>query len=537
MRLRLKKIGWLWLLGLLWGPMAHAQLLQYSNEAYTPQRTNPAWGAGKPTHRMGVQYRYNASAANLGFHTARASGNYIILAKRNAPFISLSGAVLQDQERPLGVFEKQEVTGAFSMGIPIAKGVILSAGLQGHWQQESVSLSPLTTGSQYLPERGYDPGLGNGETFGDMQHQYWSYSTGLLLTSYDRHLLTPIHMVGLAFYDLNRPPLSFLNGSDRRSPTMVAQAAYTIYRQGDFLVRPDVMWQSNGELTSTTIGMGWGYQFNERGKRGEGWLHTRYRWNEVAMVGITVRQEAITLGYTYDFAIARSNNGLHHAGAHEIAFSYDLAQATDWWWRTVGRTPRDREGIVWPKLNIEWPKINWPKWLRRKKPRSRRPRRTPPTEEQPEPEEEGVGAPADSTTGPQGAVEIGEITPYDLEPDTVILEDIVKHFYFETNQAELDTSALQYLDSLLVSLKENEEWLIDIIGHTDNVGEPELNMQLSRERALSVGWYLAKEGVSRRRIRVRGRGETEPLESNDTEEGRSNNRRVQITIYRVPPKE
>ena len=69
-----------------------------------------------------------------------------------------------------------------------------------------------------------------------------------------------------------------------------------------------------------------------------------------------------------------------------------------------------------------------------------------------------------------------------------------------------------------------------IIGHTDNVGGMDKNMQLSYSRAMSVKNYLTQKGIENNRIEAIGKGPTEPRASNDTPEGRLMNRRVEVKI-------
>jgi OOP family OmpA-OmpF porin len=71
---------------------------------------------------------------------------------------------------------------------------------------------------------------------------------------------------------------------------------------------------------------------------------------------------------------------------------------------------------------------------------------------------------------------------------------------------------------------------IDIIGHTDSIGPAEYNMDLSVRRAESVRDYLVSEGVDAGIIDVSGEGETNPIASNDTAEGRAQNRRVEVNV-------
>ncbi|HUH11565.1 MAG TPA: OmpA family protein, partial [Longimicrobiales bacterium] len=70
-----------------------------------------------------------------------------------------------------------------------------------------------------------------------------------------------------------------------------------------------------------------------------------------------------------------------------------------------------------------------------------------------------------------------------------------------------------------------------VVGHTDAVGSDDYNQALSERRAQAAADFLVTQGVSRTAIRTVGRGETEPIASNDTPEGRQMNRRVEVAIF------
>lgn len=92
------------------------------------------------------------------------------------------------------------------------------------------------------------------------------------------------------------------------------------------------------------------------------------------------------------------------------------------------------------------------------------------------------------------------------------------------------------LDQVAQSLQEYPNSLVDVYGHTDLTGSDAYNQTLSENRARTVANYLISRGVSAARIRSRGFGETMPVASNDTDEGRSKNRRVEIKIVPVTQK-
>jgi outer membrane protein OmpA-like peptidoglycan-associated protein len=102
---------------------------------------------------------------------------------------------------------------------------------------------------------------------------------------------------------------------------------------------------------------------------------------------------------------------------------------------------------------------------------------------------------------------------------------------FPFDSAELQTEGRSNLRRLADSLQENPRTDVLIVGHADSVGRPDYNQQLSQRRARAAADYLATQDVGRGRLLTAGKGESEPIASNDTEEGRRRNRRVEIAIY------
>jgi len=80
-------------------------------------------------------------------------------------------------------------------------------------------------------------------------------------------------------------------------------------------------------------------------------------------------------------------------------------------------------------------------------------------------------------------------------------------------------------------LKEYPDTELLVVGHTDNVGSNSFNQTLSKKRAAAVSNYLAALGIYNRRLEIQGKGESQPITSNETDVSRSQNRRVEIAIY------
>ncbi len=101
---------------------------------------------------------------------------------------------------------------------------------------------------------------------------------------------------------------------------------------------------------------------------------------------------------------------------------------------------------------------------------------------------------------------------------------------FATNSADLNAGFFEVLNSVAVVLKEFDKTVIEVAGHTDSTGSADYNQQLSERRANAVASYLKTRDILADRIITVGEGETRPVASNDTPEGRQQNRRVELTL-------
>ena len=101
---------------------------------------------------------------------------------------------------------------------------------------------------------------------------------------------------------------------------------------------------------------------------------------------------------------------------------------------------------------------------------------------------------------------------------------------FEFDSYNINANFYDVLNSVVLVLKEYEKTLINVYGHTDSIGSDFYNQTLSERRAASVGQYLFSHGILNMRIITQGFGETRPIASNDTEEGRQLNRRVELEL-------
>lgn len=104
---------------------------------------------------------------------------------------------------------------------------------------------------------------------------------------------------------------------------------------------------------------------------------------------------------------------------------------------------------------------------------------------------------------------------------------------FAFNSANIDPQFYPVLNDVAAVLREYNQTVVEVAGHTDNIGSDEFNQRLSEQRAGAVAQYLQAQGVQQERLITVGGGKRYPIASNDTEAGRAANRRVEITLVPV----
>ncbi len=122
-----------------------------------------------------------------------------------------------------------------------------------------------------------------------------------------------------------------------------------------------------------------------------------------------------------------------------------------------------------------------------------------------------------------------DLTRQKLEPGKIIQ---LKNIYFEFDKDELMPRSFVELNKLLKIMRDNPKLVIEIMGHTDALGYDAYNLDLSRRRAESVLKFLLENKINKNRLRSHGEGEAKPIASNETDEGRAQNRRVEFVVVK-----
>ncbi len=139
-----------------------------------------------------------------------------------------------------------------------------------------------------------------------------------------------------------------------------------------------------------------------------------------------------------------------------------------------------------------------------------------------------IQTPSQKAAQPDTA-QIKSVAPVAIEPVAerkFVLSDVL----FDHNSPTLKKDFTSQLDTLVEILQKNQSLQVMIVGHTDYTGREAYNIRLSTSRAEAVGLYLIDNGIEQSRIRFEGRGSSQPIAENTSEEGRQKNRRVEIIL-------
>ena len=109
---------------------------------------------------------------------------------------------------------------------------------------------------------------------------------------------------------------------------------------------------------------------------------------------------------------------------------------------------------------------------------------------------------------------------------------ILNHLIFSQGKSVIDPKSYPELDEVVQMMKENTRIEIQLEGHTDNVGSPKANLELSQSRVDAVKKYMVEKGIAKGRIQTKAFGGSQPLANEMTPEARAKNRRVEMRILK-----
>ena len=495
---------------------SYAQYFQFSQYNFSPQRINPAQVGSTDYAAVSFLYRNQSTGGGFNLNSNIVNASYPLFNRRQQRWSGVGISFLDDRTGQSGIFATQEVSASWAVHVPLAKWQSLSLGVNVLHSNRKFDLSGLYTGSQYIEGRGFDGGIESGELLAGLRNRYTTFSSGLYWQQLDK-AGNKLVSFGFSFFDINRPDESFFDQESARPATYVLNGSFLAYREDKLSVFPEFLYTRNAGRNVLNGGLVTRYTLNEYRNKPSDYLDiiTKYVVGRSGIIGIQLHRENISIGASYDIPISKRTA---NAGAFEIGL--ELRRLVDPRTRVKKRNEKEKEKAAAQKKQTNTRTATVATKTPVQKSDTTAVTKTPPSNEKAM--SERLRHKQDSV---QALASHGQLTH-----DPFVLEETTLRFGFDFGAVELDQSSQDYLDELARALNDNPDLEVELTGHTDDVGSHKFNMRLSLDRANSLKDELTDRGVDESRITVYGKGETEPLNENKTDQDRAENRRVEMRI-------
>lgn len=478
-----------------------AQYTQYSLYRFAEPRVNPANLGLTNYASLGALYRSQQSQPGVQINAAYLQASYPFL-RRKGTWSAIGVEAASDREGTGGIFQTNQLGIQYGYHIPLSKYKRLALGASAHYFSRRIDISELTTGSQFLPGIGFDPGMAQGEGFQDFNTNYLSFGGGIKYMKVDKKSM-PKTYFGAALFHLNRPREDFIQQQDRLPINITGEFGQQVMqRKYSRVYLEALVWQIQSN-TSLNAGLVTWIDLRKYDNRLRGQslnILLKYLLGEGAMVGFQWDNQVFSLGISYDVPLLAN-------AAHQGAFEVGLKV----------RQP------VKAKSKKKKRKKNQPTSRRFTRPV----RRTNPNEDE---DELTIAKRREEPVATLDTVQV-------VQTDSIAEEEprdvLIIHFGFEFGDTEPIIEDEYVFDQVLDRMEEDPELTIEIVGHTDDVGPTRFNQRLSVLRAQAIYDILFELGADPDRMAFLGKGEDEPLVPNDTEENRAENRRVEIVFLHL----
>ena len=511
--------------------ISYGQHFQFSQYNFAQARVNPTNGASSDYAKASLLYRNQKVADNFNIQSTFLSAHYPFR-KKSGPRLVAGIYLLDDRAGTAGIFRTTQFGINLATAVPLSNNQFISLGVKTDYNNRRVSFDNLNTGSQFIPNRGFLRG-GSGEFLDQVGIGFFSWNAGLRWVKKDVDD-NELASFGIAIYDINRPDEALMEQPSKLNSTLVMDMKYTVHDGMTFRITPDVLMTNAAGNTNIMFGSSTGYKIEPSNKL-DGMLSliTRVNLSGYFVAGLQFENKKSAFGLSYDipFSGQVGNLGTIELGATLKRYIEPLNDK-----KRVRRSKYARRRDKFKKQQAKRKE----KALARLKKDSK----TEPTQKvvaksddlKVQPNLDSVQTVTEGNTiidelnekeNAEGNAQAGELSRYPFE------EPIFFDFKFGFNAVSLARSDKEVLNDLVLLLIQNEDYTVEIIGHTDDTGTAEYNQKLSENRAAAVSHYLMKSGIEEYRITYLGKGEEDPTVPNDTEENRAINRRVEFVIHKI----
>lgn len=499
---------------------SHAQYFQFSQYNFSQQRINPALVGNTRYTTVSLLSRTQKTGGDFNIMSNFLSATYPLLnSSTGKPWSGIGITVMDD--RSGGIFKTQEAALSYAMHLRIDRFQSLSLGFKGVFQTKSISLDGYNTSLQYVPDRGFSNSIASGENIAELRETYHTFSAGLYWQQIDRKEMK-IAYWGVSLFDFNKPKDAFLGTTNNLSSTLIAEGGFRVYQQRELSVFPEVLATSNSGNVTINTGLRFQYEIKPMPNQASSAridVLTKYVPGRSGIVGIQFHRENFSFGASYDFPFIVSNTG--NLGALEVGLEVRKLISTR---NEKYRAKRAKE--------IE---------ARKKATKAIALKNSAKKKTLDSPKAISVENRVIDSTSIKKLIVVQqfdstklnyEANAGKLNQEPYLVEKITLRFQFKFNSTDLDDGTEDFLNDLSKTLEDDTRLKIKIIGHTDNIGSEKFNQHLSVKRAQTVQKFLLRRGISQTRVTIEGKGMSQPLTSNETDEDRATNRRVEILVLR-----
>ncbi len=456
--------------------ISNAQDVNFSQYQFTPSLVNPALvGSYQNTHVI-LGYRSQWKSIDGKYSTPIFTGIVPISNKSGIRKGGIGITAYNDKAGQTIYTQNTGITLSMAYNAPLGKTLQLSFGVNAGFNQRKLSSENALTESQYNGISGLNTGVSNGEEAGSNSKNYFDVGSGLLLYA-DNETQRRKYYLGMSGYHLTRPNVGLSATEDKLPLKFIGIAGLMVMSKTKFSITPELLYSRIASNQRILAGAQFKYYFtNSKNKFTNDATIAfipRYSLNDALIFAFEFNKKFITLGFSYDYTLSGLNSFNKGRGATELFLA----------------------------LSIPSKKKKQPNEVA---------------------EEYSVGQAREFIV--QKTDEPDNTKNYVLH-----LQEVISFSFNDTTLSKESKATINDVASLI---KGNKYLKVRVIGHSDNLGSQKRNQQISEERAQRVVDYLVLSGIPRSRIKLVGRGADEPIQLNDTEEGRARNRRVEFELYK-----
>ena len=286
----------IFILSFILTPVANGQYFQFSQYNFTSQRVNPAMIGTTRYATLDADSRSQKTGGDFNINSNFFSVSYPLLNQSTGlPWCGIGFSAVDD--RSGGIFKTQEIAASYALNIRLNRYQLLSFGMKGLYQSSRLSMDGFYTGSQYVPDRGFNNAMPSGESFQEARSHYTTFSTGLYWHENDRRGNTTGYW-GISLFDINKPQYSFIGTPTQLSSTFVFTGGFQAYRKNELGIFPEMLYTRSSANNAINAGIRFQYDLKSMPNQVAGRvdLITKYVMGRSGMIGLQLHQGKFLCG-------------------------------------------------------------------------------------------------------------------------------------------------------------------------------------------------------------------------------------------------